>query len=264
VTWLSARRRHPWAAGVVLLLALLVVGGLYSAVMTTPAAQASSAAAQEQVEEGRALFLQNCSSCHGLNGEGSSDGPTLVGVGAASVDFQVGTGRMPLAAPGAQAPDKAVTFTDEQIAAMAAYVATLGPGPAIPTEEQLAYEDADLTEGGELFRTNCTQCHNFAGEGGALTNGKYAPAITEASPKHIYEAMLTGPQSMPVFGDGTISSEEKRAIIRYIRELDQEPNPGGFGLGRIGPVAEGFVIWVVGIGALIFLAVWLAGRVHHD
>ena len=76
--------------------------------------------------------------------------------------------------------------------------------------------------------------------------------------------MLTGPQSMPVFGDGTISSEEKRAIIRYIRELDQEPNPGGFGLGRIGPVAEGAVIWIIGIGALIFLAIWLAGRVHHD
>ena len=264
MTWLSARRRHPWAAGVVLLLALLIVGALYSAVMTSPAAQASSAAAQEQVEEGRALFLQNCSSCHGLGGEGSSDGPTLIGVGAASVDFQVGTGRMPLAAPGAQAPDKAVTFTDEQIAAMAAYVATLGPGPAIPTEEQLAYEDADLTEGGELFRTNCSQCHNFAGEGGALTNGKYAPKITGTSPKHIYEAMLTGPQSMPVFGDGTISSEEKRAIIRYIRELDQEPNPGGFGLGRIGPVAEGAVIWIIGIGALIFLAIWLAGRVHHD
>jgi ubiquinol-cytochrome c reductase cytochrome c subunit len=264
VTWLSARRRHPWAAGVVLLFALLVVGALYSAVMTSPAAEASSAASQEQVEEGRALFLQNCSSCHGLNGEGSSDGPTLIGVGAASVDFQVGTGRMPLAAPGVQAPDKAVTFTDEQIAAMAAYVATLGPGPAIPTEEQLAYEDADLTEGGELFRTNCSQCHNFAGEGGALTNGKYAPSIRNSSPKHIYEAMLTGPQSMPVFGDGTITSEEKRAIIRWIRELDQEPNPGGLGLGRIGPVAEGAVIWILGIPALIFLAIWLAGRVHHD
>jgi ubiquinol-cytochrome c reductase cytochrome c subunit len=264
VTWLSARRRHPWAAGVVVLLALLVVGGLYSAVMASSPAEASAAAAQEQVEEGRALFLQNCSSCHGLNGEGSSDGPTLIGVGAASVDFQVGTGRMPLAGPMAQAPDKRPAFTDEQIAAMAAYVATLGPGPAIPTEEQLAYEDADLTLGGELFRTNCSQCHNFAGEGGALTDGKYAPSIRSSSAKHIYEAMLTGPQSMPVFGDGTITSEEKRAIIRWIRELDREPNPGGFGLGRIGPVAEGALIWLIGVPALIFLAVWLAGRVHHD
>jgi ubiquinol-cytochrome c reductase cytochrome c subunit len=264
VTWLSARRRHPWAAGVVVLLALLVVGALYSAVMASTRAEATAATAQEQVEEGRALFLQNCSSCHGLNGEGSSDGPTLIGVGAASVDFQVGTGRMPLAGPGAQAPDKPPAFTDEQVAAMAAYVATLGPGPAIPTEEQLDYEDADLTLGGELFRTNCSQCHNFAGEGGALTNGKYAPAIRSSSAKHIYEAMLTGPQSMPVFGDGTITSEEKRAIIRWIRELDREPNPGGFGLGRIGPVAEGALIWLVGVPALIFLAIWLAGRVHHD
>ena len=263
MTWLSARRRHPWAAGVVLILALLVVGALYSAVMTSPAAEASSAAARS-----RSKRVARCS-CRTVPAATASavraapmDRP-LIGVGAASVDFQVGTGRMPLAAPGAQAPDKAVTFTDEQIAAMAAYVATLGPGPAIPTEEQLAYEDADLTEGGELFRTNCSQCHNFAGEGG-LSPTASTPKITGTSPKHIYEAMLTGPQSMPVFGDGTISSEEKRAIIRYIRELDQEPNPGGFGLGRIGPVAEGAVIWIVGIGALIFLAIWLAGRVHHD
>ena len=169
---------------------------------------------------------------------------------------------MPLAAPGAQAPDKAVTFTDEQIAAMAAYVATLGPGPAIPTEEQLAYEDADLTEGGELFRTTALSATTSPARVGLSPTA--STPITGTSPKHIYEAMLTGPQSMPVFGDGTISSEEKRAIIRYIRELDQEPNPGGFGLGRIGPVAEGAVIWIIGIGALIFLAIWLAGRVHHD
>jgi len=264
VTWLSARRRHPWAAGVVILLAMVILGGVYAAVMAPPRAEAADASALAQVEEGRALFLQNCSSCHGLNGEGSTDGPTLIGVGAASVDFQVGTGRMPLAGPGAQAPAKRPVFNDEQVAAMAAYVATLAPGPPIPTEEQLAYEDADLTEGGELFRTNCSQCHNFAGAGGALTNGRYAPRITGSSPKHIYEAMQTGPQSMPVFGDGTITPEEKRAIIRWIRELDKEPNPGGFGLGRIGPVAEGAVIWIVGVGALIFLAIWLAGRVHHD
>jgi ubiquinol-cytochrome c reductase cytochrome c subunit len=264
VTWLSARRRHPWAAGVVILFALVVVGSVYAAVMAPPRAEAAAASAARQVEEGRELFLQNCSSCHGLNGEGSSDGPTLIGVGAASVDFQVGTGRMPLAGPNVQAPVKPPVFNDEQIAAMAAYVASLGPGPAIPTEEELAYEDADLAEGGELFRTNCSQCHNFAGQGGALTDGKYAPNLTGSSPKHIYEAMLTGPQSMPVFGDGTISSEEKRAIIRWIRTLDEEPNPGGFGLGRVGPVAEGAVIWIVGVAALIFAAIWLAGRVHHD
>ena len=37
-----------------------------------------------------------------------------------------------------------------------------------------------------------------AGAGGALTRGKYAPSLQNTTPKHIYEAMVSGPQSMPV------------------------------------------------------------------
>jgi len=271
VNTLVARRRHPLAALALLVLALLAVGGAYA--LATGAAQAEAAPAAStatatQIEEGRQLYLEGCSSCHGLNAEGvssadkeNSNGPGLIGVGAAAVDFQVGTGRMPLFGPGPQAPAgpkfTELAYTQDQINALAAYVASLGPGPAIPTAEMLEYEDADLALGGELFRTNCSQCHNFAGKGGALTGGKYAPPVGNSEPVHIYEAMLTGPQSMPVFGERTILPEQKQAIIKFIKTTAAEPNPGGLALGRIGPVTEGLIVWIVGLGALAAVAVWI-------
>jgi len=249
------------AAAVVVLLALLVTGGAYAVLASASRAEANARAAQSlQIDEGRELFLENCSSCHGLRSEGTSDGPTLIGVGAAAVDFQVGTGRMPLAAPGVQAKQGPVQFTAEEIAALAAYIASLSPGPAIPTEEQLAYEDANLGEGGELFRTNCATCHNFAGQGGALTQGKYAPSLEGVDPKRIYEAMLTGPEAMPEFADTTLTPEAKQAIIKYLKTIEAQPDPGGVGLGRIGPVSEGLAAWLIGIGALIAVAVWIGAR----
>jgi ubiquinol-cytochrome c reductase cytochrome c subunit len=257
---LSRRRRHPLAPVVVLLVALGVTGGVYAAIAPSPQAQASTGASQEQIDEGRALFLKNCSSCHGLQSEGTSDGPSLVGVGAAAVDFQVGTGRMPAAEVGAQISAKDVQFTDEEIAALAAYVASLGPGPAVPDEEEIDYSDADAAVGGEIYRTNCAMCHNYAGSGGALTRGKYAPPITHTSAKHIYEAMVTGPQSMPVFGDGTMPPEDKKAIIAFLKSPEARANPGGLSLGRLGPVSEGLVGWIFGLGALIGCAVWLGAK----
>jgi ubiquinol-cytochrome c reductase cytochrome c subunit len=261
VTALSARRRHPMAAAVVVLLALLVTGGLYAMLGSAGKAEATAGAAQsQQIEKGRVLYLENCSSCHGLRAEGTSDGPTLIGVGAASVDFQVGTGRMPLAASGTQAERAPVQFKDDEIAALSAYVASLAPGPAIPTEEQLSVAEADVGEGGELFRTNCATCHNFAGRGGALTQGKYAPSLENVSARHMYEAMLTGPQAMPEFPDTSITPEQKQAIIKYVKAIQEQPDPGGIGLGRIGPVSEGIAAWLIGLGALIAVAVWIGAK----
>ena len=240
--------------------ALAATGGAYTALSPAPQAEAAAGSATGSVDEGRALYLKNCSSCHGLNAEGATDGPSLVGVGAASVDFQVGTGRMPAAQLGAQVQKKSVQFSEEEIASLAAYVASLGPGPAIPDAEQLDYSDADIAEGGEIYRTNCAMCHNYAGSGGALTRGKYAPSLAGVTPKHMYEAMLTGPQSMPVFGDNTLIPEEKQAVIAFLKTIEEEPSPGGAGLGRLGPVTEGGVSWVVGLGALIGCAVWLGAK----
>ncbi len=256
--FLAARRRSPLMASALLIGALAVVGGGYAAVAgVQPAEAAMSVGTETQVEAGRQLYLEGCSSCHGLEAQGTANGPTLIGVGAAAVHFQVATGRMPLAAPGAQAPAKENIYSDEDIAAMAAYIASLAPGPAIPTAEQLDYADADVAYGGELFRINCSQCHQAAGQGGALTNGKYAPSLMAATPQEIYEAMLTGPQNMPVFSDAQLPTEDKQAIIGYVRALQDLPNPGGLSLGRFGPVTEGVFLVTALFAALIAAAVWI-------
>jgi ubiquinol-cytochrome c reductase cytochrome c subunit len=251
----------------VLLLALLVTGGMYAAL--APATAGTQTADEDMVAKGRSLFLVGCASCHGKNAEGIDTvkggqyGPSLVGVGAAAVDFQVGTGRMPMAQPGGQALRKAPVYDDEEIEALAAFVASLGPGPAIPEKDE--YDSAgasneDVVRGGEFFRTNCTACHNFAGSGGALPRGRFAPSLEGVSEKHMFEAMLTGPQQMPVFSDEVLSPEDKRQIISYLKKNEETPGYGGFSLGSLGPVSEGLFTWIVGIGVLVGFAVWIAAN----
>ncbi|MBB0243811.1 cytochrome bc1 complex diheme cytochrome c subunit [Streptomyces alkaliphilus] len=259
---LSARRRHPLAAFVVLIFALAATGGLYAALAPAGEAKADASETSIAIEEGQKLYAVGCASCHGAGGQGSSDGPTLVGVGAAAVDFQVSTGRMPMQQPGPQAPTKPNIYTEEEIAQLAAYIASLGPGPGVP--EPAAYDpsEGNAAHGGELFRTNCSQCHNFTGQGGALTHGKYAPNLHDVDPKHIYQAMLTGPQAMPSFPDAVLPPEQKRDIIAWLTAVNtsESPSEGGFGLGGFGPVAEGLFAWTIGIGLLVAVAVWVAAH----
>ncbi len=257
------RRRHPLAGLAVVLLGLIVTGAAYSLLAPTAnRAEASAAADEDVIAEGRELFLSNCATCHGLNSEGTTDGPSLIGVGAASVHFQVGTGRMPLSQPGPQEKRKPTQFTQDQIRAMAAYIASLHPGPAIPSAEELEYGDLsaeEIAEGGEIFRTNCSMCHNFAGAGGALTEGKWAPSLYDVEPVYLYEAMVTGPAAMPVFSDTQLTPEDKRKIIGYLNSIEDEP-AAGLRLGQLGPVSEGLFEWTVGLGALIACAVWLGAK----
>lgn len=237
---------------------LIGTGGAY-ALFTSSATAETQTAAASQIEDGQKLFAANCATCHGMALQGTSQGPSLIGVGAAAVDFQVGTGRMPAAATGPQAEVKPAQFTDSQVAALAAYVASLAPGPAIPSADYLQ-ANGDAAVGAELFRTNCAMCHNVAGAGGALTEGKYAPSLTGVSAQHIYEAMVTGPQNMPVFNDDNISPADKANIITYLKYLDKTPSPGGFDLGNLGPVSEGLFIWIFGLGAIVGITIWLTAR----
>jgi ubiquinol-cytochrome c reductase cytochrome c subunit len=267
VNSLAARRRHPAAIAILLMLGLFLTGAVYAVVAPKEADATTRALPAQSVEEGRQLFLANCASCHGQNAEGRATGngdkiagPALAGVGAASVDFQVGTGRMPLSGPMVQAPAGQPKFTQPQIDSMAAYIASLAPGPGVPSEEAVDPAKGDPARGGELFRVNCAMCHNAAGAGGALTRGKYAPAIGDISNKHIYEAMLTGPQSMPVFNDANLTPESKRDITAFLDTIDQQENPGGMALGSLGPVTEGLFAWVFGLGILVGCAVWLGSK----
>jgi ubiquinol-cytochrome c reductase cytochrome c subunit len=246
----------------VLLVALVTMGLVYGAVSSRTTAKAADGTTTSEIAQGKQLFAEGCSSCHGLGAQGTSTGPSLLGVGAAGVTFQVGTGRMPLAAPGEQAMAKTPVYNEVEVAALAAYVASLAPGPAVPTAEQLDTSNADLAEGGELFRTNCSQCHNFTGKGGALTDGKYAPNLMSATPAQIYMAMITGPQQMPVFSNETLTVENKQAIIKWVDHLQTSTNPGGLDLGGFGPVTEGLFLWIVGIGLLIAAAIWIGAKVR--
>ncbi len=264
---LSTRRRHPLAGLVVVLFGLVLAGSLYSAFR--PAVADSSSPGTDLVSAGRKLFVVGCATCHGLNGEGiitKSDtnyGPPLIGVGAASVDFQVGTGRMPLARPGQQALPKRVSYTPDEISQLAAYVASLGPGPAIPSSSETDVSNAtvdQIVRGGEFFKTNCTACHNFAAEGGALPSGGYAPSLLNTTSRHIIEAMILGPGQMPVFDDAVITPNQKRDILAYITMLKTQTQYGGSNLGSRGPVTEGLWGWLGGMGALVTAAVWIGNQ----
>jgi len=254
----KAGRRSPLATVALLAIGLLSTGGAYALATTT--ASADTTATQEAlVDEGGKLFAANCATCHGANLEGTSEGPTLLGVGEASVHFQVGTGRMPLAASGPQAEEKPVQFTEDQIKALYTYVGAQSAGPGIPAEEYLNGE-GDAALGAELFRINCAMCHNVAGAGGALTEGKFAPSLKGVESVHVYEAMVTGPQNMPVFNDTNLTPVDKANIITYLQFLDENPSPGGFDLGNLGPVSEGLFIWIFGLGAIVGITVWLTAK----
>ncbi|WP_433478303.1 cytochrome bc1 complex diheme cytochrome c subunit [Spirillospora sp. CA-142024] len=292
---ITAWRRRPWAGYAVVLAALAAIGVIYAGFSPrTDRAEAQSAAQAEQdLKNGQQLFNKNCASCHGLNAEGTKDAkgnsiaPSLIGVGAAAVDFQVSTGRMPAMNPGAQVPrktpipafdtsiktdyedpkeraeaEKQKAEAEKNLADLRAYIASLGGGPEVPPASAVDPEKGNVALGGKLFRTNCAQCHNFTGQGGALTGGKYAPPLSnsDVTPTQMYEAMLTGPQAMPVFNDTTLTPQDKQAIISYLVQTREEPNPGGNGLGRIGPVTEGLAGWLIGIGLLVLAAMWITAK----
>jgi ubiquinol-cytochrome c reductase cytochrome c subunit len=266
VSWITARRRHRVAGYAVVPLGLAAIGVMYAS-LTGPGSQAVASAppaSQQSIAEGRYLFTQSCSSCHGIDAQGTTQAPSLVGAGAAAVDFQVSTGRMPGKEQGAEMDRKPPLFSQKQIYAMASYVASLGGGPSVPTAAQVSSSGANVGLGQQLFAANCAACHNIVGAGGALTFGKEAPALTASTPVQIYEAMQTGPEAMPVFGDGAITPSEKRDIIAYVTGTRAEPNPGGFSLGRIGPVTEGLVAWIGGIGLLVLAAMWITAKRREE
>lgn len=249
--------RRRWANGLALLLALGLIGVVYSAF--APRSDAGEQVSQAQLaEEGRAIYLQGCSTCHGVQAQGSDIAPSLIGVGGAATYFQVSTGRMPLSAQGPQAdsyPNKRVLYNQPDVLRLAAYIQTFG-GPDVP---RVDLESADLQLGGELFRTNCASCHNFAGNGGALTYGKYAPNLGSIDAVGISAAMLSGPENMPSFTN-QFDKAERDSITRYVLAVTSSPGQGGNPLSKSGPVAEGLVAWVAGIGLLLAFTLWIGNK----
>jgi len=260
--------RRRLSAGVRLVAALFLVGGLYAAVAPGVGQAEDTPKLSQEAQAGKAIYDVSCVTCHGRNAQGVTDrGPSLIGVGSAAVEFQVNTGRMPLARQEAQAERKQPQLSPEDAKKLGQYIQELGGGPQLPSDNELnadvdaARKDpARVSNGGEQFRINCTSCHSMGGGGGALSSGKYAPSLNESTTRDIYAAMLTGPQNMPVFGNSELTPQDKANIIAYIETLNTDQDPGGWGLGRYGPVPEGIVIFLVGIAAIVFCTIWIAGK----
>lgn len=256
---MSASRTRRAAPALALALTLGVLTVLWSTLASSGrAAEADpNSFSAADVASGQVLFTKGCASCHGAAGQGGTQGPSLIGVGAAAVDFQVGTGRMPLKRPGPQAERADQQYSPVEIRQLDGYVASLGPGPAIPVVNAAA---GDLGKGGDYFRANCAQCHNFAGAGGALSSGKRAPAIYAATNQQVVEAIRTGPESMPVFAPTQLSDQQVNSIVRYVEFLRNPTDPGGHGIGHLGPIPEGLVIWLVGITGVLGFCLWIGSR----
>ncbi|MBV9313013.1 MAG: c-type cytochrome [Pseudonocardia sp.] len=265
----GTKLRRRVASAFALGIALLSAGALYTVFIPQP----QIALAQDDtqlVAQGQRVFDNHCITCHGANLQGATDrGPSLIGVGSAAVYFQVSTGRMPLARQEAEANakqqlaelDPHTPEGEKNLEALMAFVQSNGAGPTLPAERGEALRGSDPARGGQLYRLNCASCHNFTGRGGALSSGKSAPNLDPATEEQIYAAMLTGPENMPRFSDRQLSPEEKKNIIAYIESVTNGRNdPGGDPLGGIGPVSEGLIGWLVGIGSLVAFTVWLGAR----
>ena len=257
-TW----RRRPVAGYAVVLLALILVGAIYATITGSgeSAASTNPTASASDIAKGQQIFDLTCATCHGLQAQGTAAAPSLIGVGSAAVYFQTSTGRMPAKAPDAENDRKPTQLNPLEIRQVGAYIQSLGGGPEIPTPAMVSTAGANIALGQELFTADCAQCHNFDGAGGALTYGKYAPALTASTPTQIYTAMLTGPEAMPVFNDTTITPTQKRDIIAYVTSSRATPNPGGFSLGRVGPVTEGLVAFLGVLFFMVLAALWITAK----
>ena len=260
------RLRRRLSAGLLLMLALATAGGLAAVLTPSPQVAVADESSSALLRTGKQLFDTSCVTCHGANLQGVPDrGPSLIGVGEAAVYFQVSTGRMPAVRGEAQAARKDPIFDESQIDAVGAFVEANGGGPTVlrNPDGSIAMQSLrgnDLGRGGDLFRLNCSSCHNFTGKGGALSSGKYAPDLEPANEQQILAAMLTGPQNMPKFSDRQLSFDAKKDIIAYVKNATQERSPGGNALGGFGPAPEGMAMWIIGMVAVIGAALWIGAR----
>ena len=200
--------------------------------------------------------MQSCASCHGLQAQGiRGRAPSLRGVGALAADFYLETGRMPLATPRQQPVRTRPAFPQHQIEALIAYVASFG-GPAIPTVNP---GSGSLSQGQQLFALDCAGCHTIQARGGVVT-GALVPALTPATAREIGEAIRIGPYAMPPFGPGQLSDEQIDSITRYVNSTNHPDDPGGWNIGRIGPITEGMAAWLLAVVALLITARLLGER----
>ncbi|MGI8439240.1 MAG: c-type cytochrome [Thermoleophilaceae bacterium] len=247
--------------GVLIALAVLcAAGALAASAPGAPAAPgppaAGSGSQQDPVARGRGLFVEACSSCHGLDARGvPGRGPNLHGAGAAAADFYLSTGRMPAPVSDAEPLRAKPAYGPRETAALVAYVASLGPGPPVPDVQPAR---GDVGEGLRLYTDRCAGCHQIAGAGGIVT-GASVPSFKATEPRQVGEAIRVGPHLMPKWSERAITPSEVDSIAAYV-ELTKDPvDAGGWGIGHIGPIPEGMVAWLLG-GVALLVVIRLIGE----
>lgn len=236
-----------------------LVAGLGLVAWLTGGGSPAVGAQQESRVPGEQLYLQSCAYCHGERGQGTHRGPPIADAGAANVDYQVSTGRMPISEPVDQPQRKEPAFSEQEIAALVDYVDSLGGGPPIP---EIHPEGADLGKGAELYLQNCASCHSLSGVGSVLLGNFVAPALHDSTPLQVAEAIRVGPTTMPAFGPDILPDEELNAVVAYVMYLQDPEDTGGLPLGRFGPFAEGAIALTFGVGVLVLITRWI-GKQHE-
>jgi ubiquinol-cytochrome c reductase cytochrome c subunit len=231
---------------------------LVSAGFVAAVAAPTLVSAQPERFEARTRYLSDCATCHGAGGEGTFMGPAIARAGAAFVDYELSTGRMPLSRPDDTTRRRPPRYRPSEIRALVAYVAGLGGGAGEPIP-RLDLARASIQQGGELFRLECAACHSWSGGGGALLL-REAPDLHAATPTQVAEAVRVGPGTMPRFTQAAFSDRELASVVTYVRYLDHPRDRGGASLWRLGPSAEGLVAWVAGMGLLLLAVMWIGER----
>lgn len=250
-------------------LVALAVAATGALTLTASATEAGSPTPDpDLVALGNQLFQANCATCHGDGAEGlespdPSGGPSLIGVGAASVDFMLRTGRMPMSNQFDRLARSTPSFDATERAAIVAFVTSLAPGEGPEIPDISGYEDASLARGLELFTTNCAACHGPTAAGVAVGQRDVSSDLSVTAPIEIAEAIRSGPGVMPVFGDDVLTEEDLDAVVAWVIDLRSREQPGGLSIGRSGPVSEGMVAWVVGLG-LLGIVMYLLGDKAGD
>jgi len=240
--------------------------------LALPSAASAQPGLGVKAKAGQGLYAEHCLSCHGVDGSGVTSashprgvldvrglGPPLKDVGALAADFYLTTGYMPLEDPHEQPRHTKSPFDKREIAALVAYVASFGKGPPVPTPNP---ERGDLSVGLSLFTEHCAGCHQVVAEGGYVTNA-VAPPLHEATPVQIAEAVRVGPYLMPRFEKSQISDAQLDSIIAYVQWAKHPDDRGGWSIGRIGPVPEGLVAWLIAAVALVGCCVVIGRRVRQ-
>jgi ubiquinol-cytochrome c reductase cytochrome c subunit len=216
--------------------------------------QISSLSAGRQLHSfapsGAETYTTNCAPCHGNDGEGSDIAPSVKAAGFPElVEPKVteGGGGMPVFAD---------LLDEQQIRDVSEYVAQSIADPMT--------HDATNGEGSDVWRLYCTPCHGATGRGGALTGEENAPTLGDVLGADVLVDVIEGPEEMPVFAGSALNERQQTAVALYVQNVIADPpSPGGWGLGYLGPVPEGFFALFLGVASLVLLARWSQGSRRH-